>query len=513
MSDRRSFAKAFLLAAICFGHASAQSTLPSNAPNIVFILMDDMGWRDIGSAGSTFYETPHIDALAAQGTRFTKAYAASHVCSPTRSAIMTGKYPARTKNTNYFGAGAASGKLTTAPYVNQLELAETTLAETLGKAGYKTGFIGKWHLGGGKYLPEFQGFASNIAGSDAGHPNSYFSPYKNDKLPDGPAGEYLTDRLTDEAIGFITANKSVPFFLYLCEYAVHTPIQAKADLIRKYQQKAAKLDSSTPEFGMEGTRQLRLVQRNAAYAAMIESVDQGVGRILARLQSLGLEENTLVIFSSDNGGLAVSQGTPTANSPLRAGKGYLYEGGLRIPLIVKWPKQIAAARETSAPVTLTDIYPTLLNAIGLPLLPQQHVDGVSFWDVLRNGSVPKNRPLFWHYPHYSDQGGTPGSAMLSGRYKLIESFEDNSLELYDLVADPGEKANLAKTQPARTLQMRDTLWAWRKSLNANMPPDYAPPVGLFQRPTSNRNPLKGPGHRDLAGRKRATAFQPAIWRD
>lgn len=439
-------------------------------PNVIFILADDFGWRDLGCYGSAFYETPNLDRLAAKGMRFTQGYAACAVCSPTRASILTGKYPARLHLTDWLPGRADSPqqKLNRAPLVGQLPLQELTIAEAFKEAGYRTGFIGKWHLGGPGYYPENQGFDLNIGGNERGMPVTYFSPYRVPSLPDGPAGEYVTDRLTDEALKFIEREKEHPFFLYFSQYAVHIPLEAKPELVAKYRAKAAQLrPSSGPEFLPEGDRVSRQIQNHAIYAAMIESLDQGVGRLLAKLHELGLEENTVIVFTSDNGGLTTAEGSPTSNLPLRAGKGWPYEGGVREPLLVYWPGVTKLGSVCNEPVISTDFYPTLLEITGQKLRPDQHMDGISLVPLLR-GEAGAPRPLFWHYPHYSNQGGRPCGAVRWGDYKLVEWFEDMSVELYDLKADPGEHRNLADTNPGKAVELRTLLHSWRESVGAVM---------------------------------------------
>lgn len=440
--------------------------------NVVFILADDYGWRDLGCYGSTFYETPNLDHLAAEGVRFTQAYAACPVCSPTRASIMTGKYPARLHLTDWLpGYGDVPWhKLKRPDFLQHLPLEEVTLAEAAKAAGYATGIVGKWHLGGEGFFPEDQGFDVNAGGCELGHPPSYFSPYKIPKLPDGPKGEYLTDRLTDEAVKFIEEKKDGPFFLYLAEYAVHNPQQAKPETIEKYRKKAATLPPlDGPEFVPEGTSKARQVQNQPIYAAMIESMDESVGRVLKKLAELGLEENTVVIFTSDNGGLSTSEGSPTSNLPLRAGKGWLYEGGIREPLLVKWPGVTKAGTVCDQPVISTDYYPTILEMAGLPARPTQHMDGKSFVPLLRGvADGAGDRPFFWHYPHYSNQGDTPCGAVRSGDLKLIEHYEDMRVELYNLHDDLGEKHDLAAAMPEKANRLRDLLHHWREDVGAQM---------------------------------------------
>lgn len=442
-------------------------------PNFIFVLADDLGWRDLGCYGSTFYETPHLDRLAASGMRFTQAYAACCVCSPTRASIMTGKYPARLQLTNFI-PGARRGKLNPAPYLHHLPLAEVTVAEALKDAGYTTAFVGKWHLGGPGFYPEDQGFDVNVAGCEKGSPPSYFSPYRIPTLSDGPPGEFLTERLTDEALRFIEGAGDRPFLLYLSHYAVHIPLQAKPETIERYQRKAAELTADGPEFLPEGERQARQVQNQPVYAAMVESLDQSVGRLLDKLAALGIENDTVIFFTSDNGGLSTAEGSPTANVPLRAGKGWHYEGGVREPLLVRWPGVTPPGSLCHEPMISTDYYPTILEMASLPARPEQHADGKSLVALLRGGDRPR-RPLFWHYPHYSNQGGSPGGAVRVGDHKLIEWFEDGRIALFNLRDDIGEQRDLAATNRDRADQMRDLLHAWRNEVSAAMPtenPDY-----------------------------------------
>ncbi|MFC1805773.1 sulfatase-like hydrolase/transferase, partial [Planctomycetota bacterium] len=340
-------------------------------PNFVFILIDDLGWTDLGCYGSPFYETPHLDRLAQEGMRFTDAYASCPVCSPTRASIMTGKYPARVQITNFI-AGQAKGKLLSAPYLHYLPSEEKTVARTLNEADYQTWHVGKWHLGGEPYWPQHHGFEINVGGWSAGMPKSYFSPYQNPMLPDGPDGEYLTDRLSAEAVRLIRERDSDrPFFLNLWYYTVHIPIQGKPALVEKYKAKAASLglDKRDPfEVGefypCEHARDRRVVRRrfhsDPGYAAMVQSMDEGIGRVLAALDEEGIAGDTVVLFTSDNGGLATSEGSPTCNAPLSEGKGWMYEGGTREPLIVRWPGVAAPDSLCAVPVTSTDFYPTLL---------------------------------------------------------------------------------------------------------------------------------------------------------
>ncbi len=454
-------------------------------PNVIFILIDDLGWADLGCYGSSFYETPNLDRLAGQGMKFNHAYAACPVCSPTRASLMTGQYPARIPLTNFI-AGEARGQLLSAPYLHYLPLEHHTLPKALREGGYATWHVGKWHLGEEPYWPEHNGFDVNVGGWSAGMPRSYFSPYRNPKLPDGPEGEYLTDRLTDEAIRLVRNRDDRPFFLNLCYYAVHIPIQSKPELIEKYTAKAAAmgLDQQPPfvegEFHSSEHKRdervtRRVIQSDPAYAAMIETLDTNIGRLLDVLAEEGIAEETAVMFTSDNGGLATAEGSPTCNAPLAEGKGWMYEGGTREPWIVRWPGVVAAGSETDATITSPDLYPTLLEMAGLDAIPDQHVDGESFLPVLTGDEGWQRGAMFWHYPHYSNQGGTPGCSVRLGRWKLIEFFEDRHVELYDLLADVSEENDVAEANPEVVADLRGRLTAWLEDVDARIPqpnPDW-----------------------------------------
>ncbi|WP_020602958.1 sulfatase [Spirosoma spitsbergense] len=459
-------------------------------PNILFILVDDLGWRDIGAFGSSFYETPNIDALTQKGVKFTNAYAACPVCSPTRASIMTGKYPARMHTTDWFGAPQPEtvGKhwtknkpLLPAPYEENLPLSEITLAEALKSHGYSTFFAGKWHLGEtADFWPEKQGFDINKGGYEAGSPRGkgYFVPYANPRLTDGPPGENLTNRLADETVAFINEHKSGPgrvrpFLAYLSFYAVHNPLGAPQELVDKYTEKRKRLGLDD-QWGQEGKSKVRLNQSLPVYAALVETMDRAVGKVIASLAKNGVDRNTIVIFMSDNGGLSTAEGHPTSNLPLRGGKGWLYEGGIREPMVIYWPGHAwpgvtKAGRTSDQVVTSTDFYPTILEMTGLPLLPAQHRDGISMVPVLRGKKMPRG-PVYWHYPHYGNQGGSPGSAVRDGDWKLIEWFEDGrGLELYNLSSDIGEQKNLAASNPAKVRELHDKLVSWRKAVDARLP--------------------------------------------
>ena len=450
-------------------------------PNIVFVLMDDMGWKDLGCTGSTFYETPNIDSLCAQGVRFTNAYAACPVCSPTRASIMSGKYPASVGVTNYIG-GQARGKLVDAPYIDHLPLEETSLATALAAGGYATWHVGKWHLGPRDYYPDRHGFEVNIGGCAWGHPkDGYFSPWYIETLPERPEGEYLTDHLTDEAIRLIRQHDAGrPFFLNLWYYQVHIPIQAKPEKVAKYERKARELgldvlptfeegDYFPCEHKKDQRIRRRLLQSDPVYAAMIDSVDENIGRLWQVLQETGQAENTVFIFTSDNGGLATAEGSPTCNAPLAEGKGWMYEGGTREPLFIIWPDVTQAGTVCEEPVTSPDFYPTLLEMAGLPVCPEQHTDGLSLAPLLRGERDSLDREaIYWHYPHYGNQGGTPGSSLRAGDWKLIEFFEDGRLELYNLCDDPGERHNLVESEPDRAAKLQALLADWREKVQAKM---------------------------------------------
>ncbi len=461
MSTRLTFAVIFWL---------SFATLASAKPNIVFILADDLGAADLGCTGSTFYKTPHIDALAKAGLRFTHAYSACPVCSPTRAAILTGLYPARIGVTDWLPGAPdrPARKLNRPPLLMQLPLDAITLAERLKTVGYATAHIGKWHLGGDGFGPLQQGFDINIGGNEIGTTLSYFAPYermiKGERrvmpgLEQTQAGEYLTDRLTLEVEKFIRANADKPFFLYLPHYAVHTPMRAKDELIRKYPNK--------PTFGK---------QSNPVYAAMVESLDDSVGRILKVLDELKLTENTIVVFTSDNGGLATLEGMPqppTFNGPYREGKGYLYEGGIRVPLIMRGPGIKGQGRVDTTPVCSIDFVPTLCELCGVPVTDK--LDGESLRTVLAGTGALTPRALYWHYPHYANQGSKPGGAIRDGNYKLIEFFENGRTELFDLKA--GEGKNLIEEKPEIARRLADQLARWRRDVGAKMMTpnsDYTP---------------------------------------
>ena len=464
---------------------SSRSEESQEKPNFLFILTDDLGWRDLSIFGSYFYETPNIDAIAADGMRFTQAYAACPVCSPTRSSIMTGKYPARTDNTDWFGAPQPDNverhwtrdkPLLPAPYKNYMDLEEKTIAESLKEAGYATFFAGKWHLGPDpEYWPEHQGFDINKGGYSRGAPtrndnaNGYFSPYGNPRLEDGPEGEYLPMRLAEETIRFIEDNQENPFFAYLSFYSVHTPLMTTDELQKKYQSKKDQLGFED-QWGEEGERQVRLVQNHPVYGGMVEAMDDAVGIVSEKLRELKLDDKTIVFFMSDNGGLSTSEGHPTSNLPLRAGKGWLYEGGIREPMFITWPGVTKPGSFSDIPVTSTDFYPTILEMAGMPLNPDQHKDGISLTTVLNGNNKLDREAIYWHYPHYGNQGGSPGSVIREGNWKLIKWYEEGRpLELYNIKDDISEYHNVAEQYPERVNQMEQKLEDWLKQVDAKMP--------------------------------------------
>ncbi len=499
--DRRFFLKTMGVAVGSFLLAANESFLPVSTtskkkPNFLFILADDLGWKDIGCYGSTFYETPNLDRLAAEGMQFTDAYA-DPICSPTRAAIMSGKYPARLDTTNWFGATQPEAysypgidlnprarqrldsPLITAPYQPYLPLEETTFASALKESGYATFFAGKWHLGKDeKYWPEHHGFDINKGGHDRGGPyggSQYFSPYGNPRLEDGPDGEYLPLRLAEETVDFIEASKDKPFLAYLSFYKVHTPLMTTKELEEKYTKKREVMGLEA-EWGKEGNNKVRLVQEHPVYAGMVEALDKAVGNVLDKLKEFRLKSDTIVIFMSDNGGLSTTSGHPTSNIPLRAGKGWLYEGGIRVPLIIKWPGVTSPGSTCSQSVIATDFYPTMLEMAGLPLRPDQHKDGKSFVPLLKGQKMTRG-PIFWHFPHYHGSGSVPSGAVRDGAWKLIEFFETRRLELYDLSDDIGERNNLAEHYPGKVQELLEKMIEFRHQTDAKMPtlnPNYRP---------------------------------------
>ncbi len=460
---RREFLKTVVAGAatLALPSVAAAKRGPGPRPNIIYINADDLGVMDVSYAGGTFYETPNIDKLAKQGMTFTNAYAPAANCAPSRACCMTGQYTPR--HGIYTVAGSARGraafrKLVPTPNTTILADKHVTIAEALKATGYRSITLGKWHLGED---PRTQGFDENVGGGTSGSPKTYFSPYKNKNLPDGPKGEHLPDRLATEAIKFITANKARPFFVYLPYFSVHTPLQARKDLKAKYEAK-----SPTPG------------QRHTTYAAMIEAMDLSIGRVLKSLTDLGLAGNTLVLFSSDNGGIcAISKQTP-----FRAGKGSYYEGGIREPLLVRWPGHVKPGSRCDVPVHGIDLFPTFLDVTQTPIPAGKTLDGYSLVPLLTGeGGIPA-RPLFWHFPIYLQAynvGGDeardplfrtrPGCVMRQGKWKLHEYFEDGGLELYNLDTDVGERKDLAVAEPQKAAELHAIMKAWRKKVGAPVP--------------------------------------------
>jgi arylsulfatase A-like enzyme len=463
-------------------------------PNVICLVADDLGWRGLGCYGSSFYETPNLDALARDGTLFTDAYASAPVCSPTRASVMSGKYPAHVGVTNWIG-GDERGKLLTPEYCHELPAEETTLAEAFADAGYETCHVGKWHLGGAERdsNPEDRGFEVNVGGCAWGMPKEgYFGPWGIDTLDEGPEdeGRYLPDRLGEETAALIAerAESDDPFLLHYCPYLVHTPLQAPKERVEYYERKRHRLgldevdeievDGRFPAEHKKDQRiKRRLVQSHPTYAAMVEALDRNVGRVLDILERTGQAEDTVVVFTSDNGGLATAEGSPTTNRPLREGKGWMEEGGNRVPFLVRWPgvtDRPDAPDLCETPVTTPDVYPTLLSAAGLPVPEGQTVDGVDLRPLF-DGADLDREAIFWHYPHYGNQGGTPASAVRAGDWKLVEFFEDDHVELYHLGEDIREERDLAAHRPEKVADLRDRLETWREDVGARLPadnPDY-----------------------------------------
>jgi len=479
MMNRRCFLKTLgfgAAAAVLPGNLSAAPTAAKRKPNIVLILVDDLGWTDVGCFGSKYYETPNIDRLAAEGMKFTNGYAACAVCSPTRAAVMTGRYPARLGITDWIRARFQGGKIPAdkknpSGYTGRgpvqcprnalwMEHEEVTIAEALKPAGYVSCHIGKWHLGPDDWYPEKQGFDHNFGGCDYGQPPSYFDPYKNRRLANIPTlkprkeGEYLTDREGDEAVNFIRASKDRPFFLYLAHYAVHTPIQGKKTLVDKYKTK-------TPTN-----------QKNPTYAAMVESVDHSVGKVLAALDELKLADNTLVIFSSDNGGLT----GPTNNKPLRAGKGYPYEGGIRVPYIFRRPGDIKPASVCETTVISVDFFPTICRAAGVTPPADREIDGEDLTPLLTRTGKLKRQAIYWHFPHFRGRGIPPYSIIRQGDWKLLKRYAGSpKFELFNLTEDLSEKKDLAPEMPEKVKELDAKLAAALKKQGAKIPrvnPDH-----------------------------------------
>ena len=488
-----------ILALATFNSCSEKKTVASQnkiaAPNVIFIIADDLGYADIAVYGSSFYETPNIDKLASNATRFTNGYANCPVCSPSRASFQTGKYPVNTGITDWIkgrkvDVGATPNDRWIVPETEyDMKLSETTIAEALKQQGYNTAFLGKWHLGETEaFWPENQGYDVNIGGYSSGGPNNskgnggYFSPYGNPRLKDGPAGEYLPERLTNEAIALLKSNKDKPLFMCLSYYLVHTKLQAKEEDIAIYKDKRDKLGiTENQEFsaaqpwmetasGNSKQYKERIKQGNPTYAAMIKALDDNVGRLISHLKQAGTYDNTLIIFVSDNGGLSTAEGSSTSNLPLAKGKGWMNEGGIRVPFIIKSPNSKKAS-VVDMPVSGVDFFPTILgyanNSVTIP-----NVDGMNLKPFIEQGKTAKERPLFWHYPHYSNQGANPSSAIRLGDFKLIHDLELDAYALYNLKSDIGETKNLASILPEKTAVLKGMLNEWvTKNYNKKLEPN------------------------------------------
>jgi arylsulfatase A-like enzyme len=516
----------FLAALIITTTTQGQTTSDQKrSPNVIIFLIDDLGWTDVGCYGSSLYETPNLDKLAKEGARFTNAYAACHVCSPSRASIMTGKYPARMNLTDWLPGrnDYPFQKLKNVDVIQHLPNNEVTLAKALKDKGYNTAIIGKWHLGEAPNDPTQYGFDMHIPkGWSKGWPLTYHSPFR---LPDyeGKEGEYLTDKLTDDALSYIESTKDKPFFLYFSHFTVHDPIEGRADLVEKYKKKLSSLPKAKgPAFILEGnpdgdaltiaeretlmkdpaykgygqlprgTVKIKQRQDNVQFASMVETMDESMGRVMSKLKELGLTDNTIIIFASDNGGMSGANfGKPdkkldstkldkqfsTANLPLRGAKGWMYEGGIRIPLIVKWSGVKKPGSTVELPVIHPDLYPSVLEMAGFPAMPQQHVDGKSFVSALK-GERPAEYPIFWHFPHYSNHGmQSPGGGVRYKNFKLLEYYENNTIQLFDLSKDIGELNDISKKNPEKVKELAGLLHKWRTDVGARMMPpnpDYKP---------------------------------------
>ena len=446
----------------------SQLATAQDRPNVLFILVDDLGWSDVGFNGSQVYETPHVDQLAREGMALTDFYSAGPVCSPTRASILTGKSPARLGLTTWLYTPEKDPPFVT----HHLPLEEFTIAEALREAGYATGYFGKWHLGyKAMHWAAHQGFQTAKGGIDSPHAwelawpdrepplpkqhTRFFSPYHMTHLDNGPEGEYLTERLTDETIAFIEQHQDEPFFAFLSFHTVHTPLEPMPEKIDKYQKKIAALGLDGRQ---ERDRREKAFQNNAAYAGMVEHMDENVGRLLRRLAELKLSDDTIVVWTSDNGG----KGSVTSNLPLRGMKHNLYEGGIRVPTIVRWPGRIEPGSRDSTPLISTDFYPTLLELTATQQRPSQHVDGVSFSQQLLGApAAGKRDALFWHYPHNRHE-----AAVREGRYKLLHRFKEGRVELYDLETDIGEHLDLSHEQPQLATRLLGKLEQWQESVGA-----------------------------------------------
>ncbi len=453
-----------------------KSEIPKK-PNVLFILADDYGYHDLSIMGSKFYETPNIDRIAKEGMIFTDGYAACQVCSPSRASILSGKFPARHGITDWIGAptgeqwrkAGRSNQLLPPDYVHALPKEYITLPEAMKEAGYKTFFAGKWHLGGKGSWPTDHGFDINKGGWHVGHPyGGYYAPWKNPNLKSGPDGESLTLRLAKETVNFLKANKDTAFFAYLSFYAVHGPIQTTKERWAKYRKKAEDAGIAKTGFKMGHFLPMRQVQDNPIYAGLVETMDDAVGMVLNALDELGLADNTIVIFTSDNGGVVAGDSYSTSNLPLRGGKGYQFEGGIREPYFIKVPGMNLNGKKCNTPVSGTDFYPTILDLVGAKLKPKEHTDGVSLLPLLKGDKIDE-RPLIWHYPHYGNQGGEPSSVIRLGDWKLIHYYEDGHEELYNLKDDIEEQNNVAEQNPEIVTKLSTKLFVMLDEMGARFP--------------------------------------------
>jgi arylsulfatase A-like enzyme len=474
---------------------SSASKTKNAPPNVIFIIADDLGYTDLGTYGSSFYETPNLDKLANNSVKFTNGYANCPVCSPSRASFQTGKYPVNTGITDWIKGrkdqvGTTANDRWIVPDTEyDMKLSETTIAEALKEKGYATAFLGKWHLGEtDAFWPENQGYDINIGGWSAGGPHTvngskaYFSPYGNPRLKDGPAGEYLPERLTNEAIAILKSNSKKPIFMCLSYYLVHTKLEAKEEDIAIFKQKREKVGlTEAQEFvhtapwmaaasGSAKSYKERIKQGNPTYSAMIKALDDNVGRLIAHLKQTGTYDNTLLIFVSDNGGLATAEGSSTSNLPLAKGKGWMYEGGIRVPFIIK-PPQCNAGKIIDTPVSGVDFFPTIMG-YATNFADVSAVDGKNLKPIIETSNRGQDRPLFWHYPHYSNQGGNPSSAIRLGDFKLIHDLELDTYELYDLKSDIGETKNIATAMPEKVKELQALLHSWvSKNYNKKLDPN------------------------------------------
>ncbi|MEM7368609.1 MAG: sulfatase [Bacteroidota bacterium] len=522
-----------LLLALTGGNNTPTAVEESDKPNIVFFLVDDLGWADVGCYGSSFYDTPNIDALAKDGVRFTNAYAACHVCSPTRASILTGKYPATINLTDWLpGRGETPfQKLSNAKIYQHLPYSETTIAEVLKDVGYNTAIMGKWHLGKDPSTPMAHGFDLHIPDwhTNPGRKRGFHNPHLFKGLEDSKEGDYLTDRMADKAVEYIEENKDNPFFLYMAHFAVHDPIEGRKDLVEKYKKKlASQPEQEGPDFILEGNPdnptnpsraeldklmelpeyantyksypndlvKVKQKQDNVEFAAMVEAVDQSLGRIVNKLNELGLDDNTIIVFFADNGGMSAANGTPrrvlkeeqldeaysTSNLPLRGAKGWLYEGGIREPMIIKWPQKGKVGIECHEPVISVDFYPTLLEMIGESDRVTQDKEGKSLVPLLK-GEEMERGPIYWHFPHYSNHGmHCPGGGIRDGDYKLLDYFENGTIQLFNLKEDIGEQNDLSKIEVEKAQELKAKLDQWRIDVGAQMMkpnPNYDPSTDVW----------------------------------